>query len=229
MATGQTLILGGTSGLGYELYRQSPRDVRTLVVGRRELDLLSSGDLLLKTDLSSQDSVDALLLRLRELTTDLPITDFFWVSGVLRRVPSLQLEPADILTMVDVNLRHPLLIAAWVWRHMNETAWPCRFTVISSTVAVSPAPRDDEAVYAAVKTGQAAYTRAIGKQGASAHQQVSLFLPGGMKTEFWDENEIDDDMFASFLDPSKVAAKILTERAAQREPFLELLIPRGSL
>ena len=225
----QTLILGGTSGLGYELYKQSSRETPSLVVGRRDIDLLSRADSLLKTDLSSQQSVEALLAELNERTRTAPITDFIWVAGVLRRMPSRELGASQILEMVDVNLRHPLLIASWAWQHMSALAESCRFTVVSSTVAVTAAPRDDEAVYAAVKTGQAAYARAIGKSNTNHLNQVSLFMPGGMKTEFWNENEIEESVFASFLDPAKVAAKIWSERLAQREPFLELLIPRGSL
>jgi short-subunit dehydrogenase len=224
-----SLILGGTAGLGLEIYKQSSAASRHIVVGRRMFEPLSKNDIYLPVDLSLVADVNRLIKDLEDLTKNLNITDFFWVAGVLHRKPSLQIKADEILDMVDVNLRHPLLLASWVWQHMNASQINCRYTVISSTVGVSSEPRDDEAVYSAVKSAQVSFARAIGKQNKNSSKQVSLFCPGGMQTDFWKRNPVDPTIYSTFLNPTHVATKILTVRSLQSSPYLELIIPRGSL
>ena len=48
-----------------------------------------------------------------------------------------------------------------------------------------------------------------------------------MKTQLWDKNPTND--YDSFLDPEKVAAKIMAFISDQKEKYAELEIPRGSL
>lgn len=87
--------------------------------------------------------------------------------------------------------------------------------------------RFDEAVYVATKFAQVGFTQSLGLENKNKNLKVSLILPGGMKTQLWDRNPTND--FGSFLDPSKVAEKIMSFVANQQENYAELEIPRGSL
>jgi hypothetical protein len=57
--------------------------------------------------------------------------------------------------------------------------------------------------------------------------RITLTLPGGMKTEFWDGDVPPD--YDQFLESSKVAKRIWTAVNDQTEMYDELSIPRGSL
>ena len=105
------LILGGTAGLGKEIHRQISSDMSCIIVGRRKAVSISEKDIFIQTDLENESSVRELIQKLEKITQISKIADFFWVSGILQRVSSAEITSEQILKMVDVNLRHPLLIA----------------------------------------------------------------------------------------------------------------------
>ena len=200
------------------------------VVGRSVPILKQEWDIHLQCDLKSRKSVENLIFHLESLfkggTT---LKEFYWVSGSLNRIPFLEISDDQIINMIDVNFSNSILIARWVWKHLQSSRSPSSFVVIASTVGVSLAPRDDEAVYAATKAAQVSFTRAIGKQNKNPSLKTCLFCPGGMKTDFWKTNAVERSDFESFLDPVMVARKVVTEVTNQKEGYLEMTIPRGSL
>ena len=99
------------------------------------------------------------------------------------------------------------------------------FVVISSSSGVKP--RSDEAIYVATKHAQVGFARSLGMENQNPNIKVSLFMPGGMQTPFWDKNPTPD--YDSFLDPQKVAGKIMSTINEQGDLFKETEIPRGSL
>jgi len=229
------LVLGGTKGLGKELSRQLiERQTPVIVVGRSAgpQDGESKSPLLtsLSCDLLQLTSVERLLSELARLISDgSQITEFYWAAGRLDRQPFSSIETKSMLSTVDINFRNPLIVAQWVWRHMQSLQGTRRFVVISSTVGISDSPREDEAIYAATKAAQVSFARAIGKTHTSDSLLVSLFCPGGMKMDLWKSNAVDVATYDSFLDPEKVAAKICSMVESQTEPYQETIIPRGSL
>lgn len=82
-------------------------------------------------------------------------------------------------------------------------------------------------VYAATKHAQVGFARSLALENGSSDIKISLVLPGGMQTPFWDGHEVPD--FNTFLDPMKVASLIVEKIMGQAEPYQELEIPRGSL
>ena len=216
------LILGGSQGLGSQIatiYRDQGQEV--LTVGR-------TGDL--KHDLDDEKSSHRLVTKIAEFAKfNRAITHFYWVAGVLVRGPLAEQTEEDVLKMIDVNFRNAATIAAAVWKEMSEAKTPCRYVVVSSTTGLNEAPSADEAIYAATKAAQVSMTRALGKPNKSDRLKVSLFCPGGMKTGFWDNNEIEQATYDSFLDPAAVAAAIVKDVEAQSTPYFERTIARGSL
>ena len=99
------------------------------------------------------------------------------------------------------------------------------FTVIASSSGLRA--RNDEAIYVATKHAQVGFTRSLGLENRDPKLKISLFLPGGMQTPFWDKQQPRD--YGQFLDPAKVAQKVVTTVLEQKDPFLETEIPRGSL
>lgn len=120
-----------------------------------------------------------------------------------------------------------LPVAQKAWKKLSEVD-SGKFVVVSSTSGVRARP--NEAVYAAIKHAQVGLTRSLGLEAERLNlpMKVSLFLPGGMQTSFWEESQ-RPEAFDSFLDPAKVAAEIIKDIDSQEDTFYERTIERGSL
>ena len=88
----------------------------------------------------------------------------------------------------------------------------------------------DEAVYVATKHAQAGLARSLGMQADEQKLpvKVALFLPGAMKTPFWNGRELPAD-YVFFNDPAKIATHIINAIENQQQPYLEWPLPKGTL
>ncbi len=224
------LILGGTRGLGKNLTDlHTENGWQVMAVGRSASSTTATCDL---ANLDGPHGVNSFLSNLEKLEREnaLIINRFLWVSGFIIQKEFSEFTPTEILSMADINLRNPLLIAHWVWNHMKRHDRESQFVTVASTTGLSDSPKPTETIYAATKAAQVSFTRALGK-GLSPNSpiRVSLFCPGGMRTEFWEKTNLPSDTLKTFLDPKTVAQKIMQQLSDQTEPFLEVVIPRGSL
>lgn len=219
------LILGGTKGLGYEIASQFSVNNRNqiYVVGRTCPQTLSANMEWLESDLSSTQSIK----KLSQWIDDNDIDQFYWVSGILLKGELAKQNSAEIEKVIDVNFRNSVLLAHKFWQKSCYSNKKKNLIVISSSSGIKA--RNDEAIYVATKFAQVGFTRSLGMENQNSDLKISLFLPGGMKTPFWDSENLNSDVLNSFLDPKKVADKILKSVKGQSESFLELEIPRGSL
>ncbi len=154
-----------------------------------------------------------------------PITDFYWCAGKLLKGNMVDQFEDEQREIVDVNFRNPLFIILPIWKAMQKCGLRCHFVVISSSSGT--AAREDEAIYVATKHAQVGFARSLGKENKNSEVRVTLFMPGGMKTPFWDDNpQIDTE---DFLDPKAVSYKIISDVSDQYELYKEVSIPRNSL
>lgn len=214
------LILGGTHGLGREIalaLQQGGED--TFVVGR-SYDKATDGTGAV-LDLSDKAAVDAFV----DMFLGKSVYNFYWVSGygyngdfAAQTVPE---------RMMDVNFANVLPIAQAIWKKQLKSDKLSHFVVIGSTTGTKA--RAEEAVYAAAKHAQVGFARSLGLESERLKSKikVALFLPGGMRTPFW--NGKTPDGYENFLDPKKVAARVVSQTLAQADYFLEDRIERGSL
>lgn len=213
------IILGGTRGLGEELAKQlGIQGKETFVIGRSHDKALHRPGM--AADLTKIDDVEKVIARIRELSVE----SFFWVAGY-GYVGDFSKQP-DVLDMAYSNFAHALPIAQAAW-HQLATVKSSKFVVISSTSGIKA--RTNEAVYVATKHAQVGFTRSLGLEAGrlALPTKVALFLPGGMKTPFWDGSR--PDTYDSFLDPAKVASEIIKDTDAQASNYYERTIDRGSL
>lgn len=214
------LILGGTSGLGGEIAKElQARSEDTFVVGRTYSENKHGEGMAI--DLAIETDVHHLATYIGTMA----LTGFYWVSGYGFQGDFG--EQPDALKMAQVNFANVLPIAQAAWNKLLEEEGSSHFVVISSTSGVKA--RKDEAVYAGTKHAQVGFTRSLGLESErlNLNTRVSLFLPGGMQTGFWEGNE--PEMLDEFLDPAKVAKKICDSLEAQEKHFYEETIERGSL
>lgn len=221
-----SLVLGGTKGLGAELVEQCLLEGDVVIrVGSSIRKQSQEGNLIsLPCDLRNGTSVMQLSATLGSIP-QYPINRFFWVAGKLLKGNLVDQFEDDLEEVVDVNLRNPLYIILPIWKEMQASGKYRQFVVVSSSSGVTP--REDEAGYVATKYAQVGFTKSLGLENKNPNLQISLILPGGMQTPFWDKHpEIDTQ---EFLNPKLVAEKIMSEISNQNQPFQEFSIPRGSL
>ena len=130
--------------------------------------------------------------------------------------------------MAEVNFSGALPLVQWAWRKMLTQNRKSVLTVIGSTSSVKA--RSDEAVYVATKHAQAGLARSLGMQADEQKLpvKVALFLPGAMKTPFWNGRDLPTD-YVFFNDPAKIATHIINAVNCQQQPFLEWALPKGTL
>lgn len=217
------LIIGGTHGLGGEIAKQLQDHGEETFVTGRSYDEAEHGPGM-QVDLANESDIERLTSYVNELG-DTVLKGFFWVAG--KGYTGNFADQPNPREMILVNLANVVPVAQTAWRKMLTSESESNFVVVSSTTGVRL--RSDETVYATTKAGQVSFARNLGKEnerlGSSA--RVSLIMPGGMQTEFWDADR--PAIYDQFLDPSKVAAKIIEFTFAQEKPYDELTIERGSL
>jgi short-subunit dehydrogenase len=220
-----SIILGGTHGLGAQIaavLRQTNQDV--LVTGR-SYDPANHGDGA-KVDLTDEQSVAALQQQLTPKVAAADSINLFWCAGMGYKGDFA--AQTTVQQMVALNVAGPLPLVQWLWQQMLHKKGPSHLVVISSTTGVKA--RADEAVYAATKHAQVGFTRSLGMESErlGAQVKVALFLPGGMQTDFWDDTG-KPDAYPDYLDPEKVAARIVERTKMQDAAYYEETIERGSL
>ncbi len=216
------IIVGGTHGLGREIalaLQEAGHD--TFVVGR-SYDEAEHGNGM-RVDLSSAEESLQLAEKVKELSKT--ALNFWWVSGYGYNGDfTEQPEPA---VMAAVNFGNVLPAAQAAFSVMVERTETSYFVVVSSTTGFKA--RKDEAVYAGTKHAQVGFTRSLGLESErlGSGARVALFMPGGMKTPFWDGNQ--PAVYDEFLEPAKVAEHLVSRVLKQAEPFYEEVMERGSL
>lgn len=218
----KNIIIGGTHGLGQEIaskLRASGEE--TFVVGR-SYDEAEHGDGI-KVDLSKVEDAKELAKAVKEL--GVTANSFYWLSGYGYNGDFAEQESPE--NMAAVNFGNVLPAAQQAFKSMLALEEVSHFVVVSSTTGYKA--RADEAVYAGTKHAQVGFTRSLGLEAErlKSNVKVTLFMPGGMQTPFWDDNR--PGAFDEFLDPAKVAERIVTIAKEQDATFYEEVIERGSL
>ena len=218
----KNVILGGTHGLGQEIAKKlQSLGQETFVVGR-SYNKTEHGDGL-KVDLSRLEEAQELANAVKSLGTT--AANFYWVSGFGYHGDFAEQESPE--RMAAVNFGNVLPAAQQAFKNMLALQETSHFVVVSSTTGFKA--RTNEAVYAGTKHAQVGFTRSLGLEAErlQSNIKVTLFMPGGMQTPFWEGNH--PDAYDEFLDPAKVADHMVTAVEEQTAAFCEEVIERGSL
>ncbi|WP_108651019.1 SDR family NAD(P)-dependent oxidoreductase [Dongshaea marina] len=217
------VILGATKGLGHEIVKYyHGQGCHTIELGSSITYLHHQGNrTLIPCDLSEPETVRQAIETLDTMVID----HFFWVSGTIITGEFKSGSSEDLLRMIDINLRNALPLIHRVWERLQEPGKKGKLVVISSSAGLKA--KANEAVYVASKWAQVGLARSIALESTNPDCKLSLILPGGMKTEFWNKQPHPD--YQSFLDPDKVAQRIIQFIDSQDKGYAELEIPRGSL
>jgi NADP-dependent 3-hydroxy acid dehydrogenase YdfG len=102
-------------------------------------------------------------------------------AGVGAYGPFLELDPAQLEAMIDVNLKGTLYTAAATLPHLIATG-EGDFVSLASVAGLRAFP--GEAVYNASKFGQVGFTRALDHELRERGVRATCICPGGVKTDF---------------------------------------------
>ena len=219
------IILGGTSGLGLEMTRQLRESGKRVLVLGKTHNTQQHGEGF-QVDVDYPDQVEAAPAQIEQILGDDNVEQFVWAAGYGWR-GNFEDQP-DARSMAEVNFAGALPLVQWAWRKMARQNQKSVLTIIGSTSSVKA--RADEAVYVATKHAQAGLARSLGMQADEQKLpvKVALFLPGAMKTPFWNGRELPAD-YVFFNDPAKIAKHIINAIEHQQQPYLEWALPKGTL
>ena len=219
------IILGGTSGLGLEMAGQLRESGKRVLVLGKTHNTQEHGEGF-QLDVYYPEQVEAAPAQIEQILGDDNVEQFVWAAGYGWR-GNFE-DQSDARSMAEVNFAGALPLVQWAWRKMARQNQKSVLTIIGSTSSVKA--RADEAVYVATKHAQAGLARSLGMQADEQKLpvKVALFLPGAMKTPFWNGRELPAD-YMFFNDPAKIAMHIINAIENQQQPYLEWPLPKGTL
>jgi short-subunit dehydrogenase len=113
-----------------------------------------------------------------------------------------------ISTLLDLNLRGPMLLIHAALPHMLANGTPAGLVLTTSIGGAVPVPR--EAAYGVSKTALESFADAVREELRGTNVSVSTVRPGVVKTAFHDKrNEPYDRLIPRPVPPEKIAAVIL--------------------
>lgn len=130
-------------------------------------------------------------------------------AGAHFRGPLEQRTAAEVATMVDVNLRAPLVLTRMVLPHLRDAGGGFVVNVASLAGKV---PLDGAATYSATKFGLRAFTMAMAQELHGTGITVSAVSPGPIDTGFIMDSldEVEDVVFSQTMCSAEdVAAMVL--------------------
>jgi short-subunit dehydrogenase len=190
------LVVGGTSGLGFEIAKKFQASGNTVyVTGRRELN---------EPTLHYEHfdlSAPKLSERTEKLVETLPeINTLVYAAGYFQEGRITDLSVDKIEEMINVGGRGLIYFVKSVLDKQQKLD-----ELITITSTSQWTPRKLEPVYNFAKAGAAHFSNAMAEDGRV--NKVLVVGPSGMKTNFWegvDRNDLD-----RMLDPSWVADQII--------------------
>lgn len=172
-------ITGASRGVGAAVARSfHEAGARVALASRSGADLGLDGALGLECDVTDDASVKA--------AVDAAVSSFGGLDVVVANAgvgsygPFLEMNPADVEAMIDVNLKGTLYTARHGLPHLIESTGD--FVSLASVAGLRAFP--GEAVYNASKFGQVGFTRALDFEMREHGVRVTNIAPGGVATDF---------------------------------------------
>ena len=133
-------------------------------------------------------------------------------AGAHFRGPLMTRSPDEIATMVDVNLRGPLVLSRQALPYLLKA--PSSFIINVASLA-GKIPLDGAATYSATKFGLRAFTYAMAQELHDTSVTVSAVSPGPIDTGFImdDIDEVEDIVFSQTMCSAEDVAKMILDCA----------------
>jgi NAD(P)-dependent dehydrogenase (short-subunit alcohol dehydrogenase family) len=223
------VITGASSGVGEAAVRAFARAGAKVVLAARSREKIESlaeaiGGFPVPTDVSRFDDLQALVDR--ALAAYDRIDVLVNNAAANARGDLHTVDPQDIATVIDTNLKAPLLLTRLALPHLRAS----RGVVVNVASIAGHVPLPHESPYCASKWGLRGFTFALRQELESAGVAVCVVSPGPIATPFVldDLEHVPDLVFSQpILTAEQVAAAVLAcaidrkrERALARSTLL---------
>lgn len=192
------LIVGGSSGVGFELARHYAEEGhRVCVTGRTDPKLSGAQFHRLAITASTgtlPEDIDRLISAFQDIHT------LVYAAGFLQRGFIDELTDEALLTMNNVGLLAPMMLAA---RLKPLAPTPLKLMLITSSSGYTP--RSQEPAYSATKAGLTMLGASLARDPGIG--KVLVAAPSGIRTAFWKGTNEDT---STMLDPSWTAGQIIS-------------------
>jgi short-subunit dehydrogenase len=205
------LVTGASTGIGFELAKQFATHGFDLMVtsrtaaldeARRELDRLGATVEVVRADLARPEGVDQVWGRVQE--TGRPLSAAALNAGRGAGGPFVEIDLADELEIVELNVRSTVHLAKYVVRDM--VARDEGRILFTSSIA-STMPGSFQAVYNASKSFVQSFALALRDELKDTNVTITSLMPGPTETEFFERADMLDTKVgaADKDDPADVA------------------------
>jgi short-subunit dehydrogenase len=220
------VITGASKGLGVAIAKAISKEGCKIVVSATSKDLLDKIALeingyAVKADVRDEHQ----MIKLAEQTIQRFGKIDIWINNAGVRIPHSNLEEIDwnrAHNMMEVNYFGTAYGSKAALKYM-KTQKSGIIVNILSTSALEGRPRSS--AYAASKGAAKGFTESIRNEVKEDNITVISVYPGGMKTEFF--NEQIPENYDKYMDPESVAQKII-ENLKKEKPEEELILKRPS-
>lgn len=211
------IITGASRGIGAAVARAfAERGARVGLLSRGGEDLGLPGAVGVACDVTSREAV---AVAVDEVAAAFGRLDCVVANaGVGMYGPFLELDPAHLEAMIDVNLKGTLYTAAATLPHL-VAAGGGDFVSLASVAGLRGFP--GEAVYCASKFGQLGFTRALDHELREHGIRATNLCPGGVATEFAMGHGRGPGSTEGMLSPEEVAETVVF--CVTRPPGMRIL------
>lgn len=176
------LIVGGSSGLGFDLAEHYIGEGHTVCITGRHDPMLAGATY---CELNIDDNCRTLTNGIDQILTKFPaINTLIYSAGFCQRATIDELSDADIAQMVNVGVLAPMFL---VQRLKNALETPLKVILVTSSSQYTP--REMESVYCATKAGLGMFGAALARDKKIG--KVLVAAPSGMKSTFWRDSDAD--------------------------------------
>lgn len=178
---GNVIVTGGSSGLGAATVRAiAGQGGRPLVIDR--VAPVEPAEHI-RADLADRAAAEHAVAALATLA-DGRIDGVVTAAGIDSCGPLDKVDPADWERVVRVNLLGTVAVVRAAWPYLEKSHGTV--VTVTSTLGVKAVP--DATAYCAAKFGVVGFTRALAAE-AAGRVGVTLLIPGGMSTAFFDDRD----------------------------------------
>jgi 3-oxoacyl-[acyl-carrier protein] reductase len=199
------LVTGASRGVGAAVARAFSREGAKVGLLSRSGDDLGLPDALgIECDVRDRDAVFAATRQVVERfgSLDCVVAN----AGVGAYGPYLDMDPAEVDLMIDVNLKGTLYTASATLPHLVE-AGGGDFVSLASVAGLRAFP--GEAAYNASKFGQLGFTRALDHEMREHGVRCTNVAPGGVATDFALGHGRPEEALAGMMSAEDVAEVVV--------------------
>jgi short-subunit dehydrogenase len=205
------IITGASSGVGEAAAREFAKRGAKVVLAARTAAKISKlakslKGLAVPTDITRRSDLEALLAK--TLAAYGHIDVLVNNAAANARGDLVTLDPAAIETVLDTNLKAPMLLTRFALPHLKKT----RGVVVNVASIAGHVPLPHEAPYCASKWGLRGFTFAVNEEMREAGVSVCVVSPGPIATPFVldDLEHVPDLVFSQpILTPEQVAEAVV--------------------